>query len=142
MDQDSPRFAPGREIAVKIWTLTTIAVLAVCIALPCQAQPAPAAPQPFGPAEKRAVVEKAGELLTADYIFPDRAAGAKAKIDAALAAGDYDSITTTDAFAQKLTADLQSVTHDKHMRVSPPEELSGPHPVAGAAAPPRMYAGF
>ena len=90
------------------------------------------------------MVEKADVLLTANYIFPDRAADAKAKIDAALAAGDYDSITAPEAFAEKLTSDLQSVTHDKHVRVFPPP---APRPAAGATtaparAPQRVYAGF
>lgn len=127
---------------MKVWTLAIVACAAV-IAIPCQAQIAPvaAATQPFGQADKRAAVEKAGELLTDNYIFPDRAADAKAKIDAALAAGDYDAITTPEAFAEKLTSDLQSVTHDKHVRVFPPR-APGPQDAATARAPQRIYAGF
>jgi hypothetical protein len=131
---------------LKIRTLAIFACAAAVIAIPCQAQIAPvaAAIQPFGQAEKRAVVEKAGVLLTTNYIFPDRAADAKGKIDAALAAGDYDSITAPEAFAEKLTSDLQSVTHDKHVRIFPPP---APRPPAGATtvparAPQRVYAGF
>jgi Peptidase family S41/N-terminal domain of Peptidase_S41 in eukaryotic IRBP len=122
------------------------ACVAFTLAIPGWAQTPPVAPaeQPLNQAEKSAVVEKAGELLTANYIFPDRAADAKAKIDAALAAGDYDSITASKAFAERLTSDLQSVTHDKHVRVFPPP---APRPPAGATvaaapAPQRVYAGF
>jgi C-terminal processing protease CtpA/Prc len=45
-------------------------------------------------------------------------------------AGDYDSITNGDAFAEKLTADLQAVSKDKHLRVnfSPGVLPSGPRP--------------
>jgi hypothetical protein len=108
-----------------------------------QSPPVASAVQPLDQAEKRAVVDKAGELVIANYIFPDRAAEAKAKIDAALAAGDYDSITAPDAFAAKLTADLQSVTHDKHMRVFPPPPSSRQTPGAtGATTLPEIYAGF
>src|SRR5688500_10977842 len=67
--------------------------------------------------ERQAVVEKIGDLLTANYVFPDRAVTAKARISSALAAGDYDDITDPTTFAKRLTADLQSVTHDKHMDV-------------------------
>jgi hypothetical protein len=67
--------------------------------------------------EKEAVVETVGDLLTVNYVFPDRAAQAKVKITGALAAGDYDEIADASIFAQRLTADLQAVTHDKHMRV-------------------------
>ena len=119
------------------------ACVAFTLAIPGWAQTPTAAAQLLDQVEKRAVVDKAGELLTANYIFPDRAAEAKAKIDAALAAGDYDSIITPDAFATRLTADLQSVTHDKHMRVFPPPPSAQP-PAGAAGVPtiPRMYAGF
>jgi len=126
--------------------LAAAACVALLFAMPSRAQmPSLAtAPQPLDQTVKRAVIEKAGELLTANYIFPDRAAEAKAKLDAALAAGEYESVTTPEAFAQKLTSDLQSVTHDKHVRVFPPP---APRPPAGATAAPvpapqRVYAGF
>lgn len=130
---------------MKIWTFAVVCVGAG-ITIPCQAQIAPvaAATQTLGQAERRAVVEKAGDLLTANYIYPDRAAEAKAKLDAALMAGDYESIIAPEALAEKLTSDLQSVTHDKHLHVYPPP---APRPPAGAtaapaAAPQRVYAGF
>ncbi len=130
---------------MKIWTFAVVFV-AAGIAFPCQAQIAPVAvaTQTLGQAEQRAVIEKAGELLTANYIYPDRAAKAKAKLDAALMGGDYESITTPEALAEKLTDDLQSVTHDKHLKVYPPP---APRPSASAAvapapAPQRVYAGF
>jgi hypothetical protein len=67
--------------------------------------------------EREAVVEKIGDLLTVNYIFPDRAALAKAEIASVLAAGNYDEITDPKTFAQQLTADLQTVTHDKHVEL-------------------------
>jgi N-terminal domain of Peptidase_S41 in eukaryotic IRBP len=59
--------------------------------------------------EKGAAVETVGDLLTVNYVFPDRAAQAKVKITGALAAGDYDEITDASMFAQLLTADLQAL---------------------------------
>jgi len=118
-----------------------VLTLLLACTLPVAAQtPAPT----LDAAEKRAVVEKAGELLTANYIFPDRAAEAKTRIDAALGAGDYDATAAPQAFAEKLTSDLQAVTHDKHMRVffnagPPPAPPGGAAP---AAPPPRANAGF
>jgi hypothetical protein len=82
----------------------------------------------FDKASKQDTVARIGSLLTARYVFPDRAAQAKAKIDAALAVGKYDSIRDPRAFAQCLTEDLQSVTHDKHMRVSPSTARQAPRP--------------
>src|ERR1044071_6503540 len=86
------------------------AAAALAIALPATAQTIDAA-------EKKAVVAKAGEMLLQRYVFPARAAQAKAKMDAELAAGGYDRITYPAIFAGRLTATLQSVPHDKHMRV-------------------------
>lgn len=116
----------------RLWSILASACIAAFIAIPCRAEP-------LSQADKRAVVEGAGELLTANYIFPERAAEAKDKIEAALRAGEYDLITTPKAFAERLTSDLQTVTHDQHLRVNPP-----PEPAAGTV-PPRAqqaYAGF
>lgn len=88
------------------------------------------------------MIEKAGELLTANYIYPDRATEAKAKLDAALMAGEYAPIATPEALAEKLTSDLQSVTHDKHLRVYPPPAPRPRVSAATAPAPQRVYAGF
>ena len=92
-------------------------------------------------AERAAVIEKIGDLLTVNYVFPDRAAAAKAKIAGALAAGDYDGLTEPEAFAQRLTTDLQSVSHDKHMRVfaAPGQSPSAATP---PPPPPQSNAGF
>ena len=93
-------------------------------------------PPPSGPldaAARKTAVDKAAELLRTRYIFPEAGEAAARKIEAELAAGSYDALAEPWPFAQRLTADLQSVTHDRHMRVSPP----GPPPGAGPnAAPP------
>ena len=121
-------------------------LLTLALSGPASAQaPAQSPAVPLDAAEKRAVVEKAGELLNANYIFPDRAAEAKAKIEAGLTAGDYDAMSTPQAFAEKLTADLQAVTKDKHMRVFAAGAAPQPAPAAAAAPAtpaPRLHAGF
>jgi len=68
--------------------------------------------------EREAVIDKIGDLLTVNYIFPDRASWAKAEIARGLAAGDYDKITDPAAFAERLTTDLRTITHDKHVGVA------------------------
>ena len=108
--------------------VTMAASLAAAIAQP--SLPPPAA---FDKATKTEVVSKTGEVLAARYIYPDRADQAKAKIEAALVAGDYDDITEPAAFAQRLTDDLQSITNDKHMRVS---YQGGPRPPVAQKTPP------
>lgn len=123
--------------------------VAACVALPlaipgwAQTPPVAAAAPPLNQVEKRAVVEKAGELLTANYIYPERAAEAKAKLDAAFRAGEYEAITTPEAFAKKLTSDLQSVTHDKHLHVvAPPAARPAAATAPTSPASQRDYAGF
>jgi hypothetical protein len=125
---------------LKVRAIAALACFAAGAALPCQAQP-------LGQAERRAIVEKAGELLTANYVFPDRALEAKARIDAALKAGEYESLATPGAFAERLTRDLQAVTRDGHLGVASPPvprpSPGGPPARAAAApAPQRVYAGF
>jgi len=113
---------------------TCLLLIALFAAIPAVAQNAL-----LEKGEKEAVVEKIGDLLTVNYVFPDRAALAKAKIASALAAGDYDGIMDSTTFAQRLTADLQTVTHDKHMRVF---AGLGQRPPAGMPPPPPSNAGF
>ena len=95
---------------------------------------------PLEKSEKQAVVERAGNLIVENYIFPDRAAQAKAKIADTMAAGDYDGINDASAFAARLTADLQSVTHDKHLRVFARGAAAAPPPAVQAQ--PMTNAGF
>jgi Peptidase family S41/N-terminal domain of Peptidase_S41 in eukaryotic IRBP len=95
--------------------ISALMIAAMAATAPIASAQTPAAP--FDNAARQDIVAKAGAALTTNYIFPDRADQAKAKIDAALAAGTYGSISDPNAFAARLTEDLQSVTHDRHMSV-------------------------
>ncbi|MBP7866702.1 MAG: S41 family peptidase [Acidobacteria bacterium] len=92
------------------------AVFALCLFLgpvPAQVQPAPLSPE-----AKAAVVNTLADLLKAKYVFPETALKMGDLLRKNLASGAYDAIEAPDAFARRLTADLDSVGHDKHMRVS------------------------
>ena len=69
----------------------------------------------------RALRQKVIDDIDANLIeFYIEAAIAKQIVDALQAhqkAGEYDTITDGDAFAARLTKDLQDVSHDKHLRV-------------------------
>ncbi len=69
-------------------------------------------------ATRQRVVDRASELLNENYVFPDTAKKMEEAIRARLKAGEYDSINNGDAFAEKLTADLRAVSHDKHLGVN------------------------
>jgi hypothetical protein len=111
------------------------------------AQP-PGPPPPSAPldaAGRTAVVNAAADALRQRYVYPDVGRRAAEAIEAALAAGNYDEIVQPWTFAERLTADLQAVANDKHMRVS----ARGPAPVPAAATgapppgpPPRSEAGI
>ena len=66
---------------------------------------------------KEQTVKKISKLLNDNYVFPDMAKKMSALIKQNLAAGNYNSIDDPMKFAETLTADLQSVSKDKHIRV-------------------------
>ncbi len=66
---------------------------------------------------KAAVVRRVGELLSLNYVFPDKGKEMEAVIARKHAEGQYDKVSTPREFAGMLTADLRSVTGDKHLRV-------------------------
>jgi hypothetical protein len=101
---------------------------------------ATAAPALLTQDAKREIVGGAAKALTERYIYPDRGLKAGQKIQQALDAGDYADISDRTAFATRLTDDLQSVTHDKHMRVMDPN--GPPPPGMPSGPPPRSRAGF
>jgi len=108
------------------------------------AQAPPAAPQslvsrPMDAAERRAVVAKTAEAMRTQYAFPDVGAKAAAKIEGELSAGRYDTLTTSGDFAQRLTDDLFSVAHDKHLRVMATDAQRPP--MKAGPAPPHAEGG-
>ena len=55
--------------------------------------------------------------LNRSYVFPEVAAKMSAAVRERVAKGEYDGVTGAREFADKLTADLQAVSRDKHLRV-------------------------
>jgi retinol-binding protein 3 len=99
-----------------------LALLAFCMlvdpnAVPTLAQQGPPE-QPdmqLDAAARKEVVDTLAKRLDETYVFPDVAA----KMEQALRSreAEYAQITSARQFAEKLTADLQAVSHDKHLRV-------------------------
>jgi hypothetical protein len=122
-----------------------LAALFATAAVLAQPPGPPPPPAPLDAAGRTAVVNAAADALRQRYVYPDVGRRAAEAIEAALAAGKYDEIVQPWAFAERLTADLQAVANDKHMRVS----ARGPAPVPAAATsgpppgpPPRSEAGI
>jgi hypothetical protein len=88
---------------------------------------APARQQPQGPPEqpdltidaaaRKEVIDNLLKRLDETYVFPDTAAKMEQAVRARAGRGEYDQLASAKQFAQKLTADLQEVSHDKHLRV-------------------------
>jgi hypothetical protein len=83
----------------------------------------PQALQQIGPktidaAQREAVIKSAIDLLQARYVFPDVAKQCAEHIRTRFANGAYDDLTDAVEFAETLTIDLRSISHDGHMNVN------------------------
>jgi len=77
-------------------------------------------PQPdlvIDAAMRTQVIDRALAALTRSYVYPELAAKLATAIRDHAKARRYDALTSAARFAAMLTADLQAVSHDKHMRV-------------------------
>ncbi len=86
-------------------------------------------------AARKEVIETLLKRLNDAYIFPDTAAKIEQAVRARAARGEYDQITSAKKLAEKLTADIREVSHDKHLSVRYsarpiPERAGGPTPEA------------
>jgi hypothetical protein len=85
--------------------------------------PAPAA-IPFDKADAEKAVSDLATALNDNFVFPDAGRSYAAMLRANLAAGKYASFADADSFAQRVTADLQAVHKDGHLRLRPaPAEM-------------------
>jgi len=87
--------------------------------------------------ERDHVIDTTLTVLDSGYIFPDVAKSMASEIRRLQKAREYDGIENGDAFADRLTQDLQHVSHDKHLRIifSPVER-----PALNAAVTPEAAA--
>lgn len=73
--------------------------------------------------QKRRAITELAKMLRARYCIAATAEKAATFVERKLADGGYDQVADAEAFAQALTADLQGITKDKHLRfgaVTPP----------------------
>ena len=102
-------------------------LLVVCLVIPVAAAQDT---KPLTADTRKAAVARIGSLLVDNYVFEDVAKQCAAHIDRKLADGAFDSFEDASAFAGALTKELQSISHDKHMRVRP----SAPRPSKNLAS--------
>ena len=97
----------------------TVIFAGVMLAVAATAMAQPAGPPRVDEATKQQVVRELGTLLRDRYVFPDVGEKTARHIASRLAAGAYESADVAPEFAQALTRDLQEITKDKHLNVSP-----------------------
>jgi hypothetical protein len=92
------------------------------------AQPAAQDRMPRVDAAKRGeIIEAIAADIDTIYVFPDVATRMIEHLRDRLRAGAYDDLGDLGAFTDRLTEDLQSISHDRHLRVRPmPPEEAGP----------------
>ena len=82
-------------------------------------------PAPLTDAEKSEVIDSVSRLLNDNYVFPEVAKEMTKLIAINHKTGNYKSLNDPMAFGDQLTDDLQSVSHDKHLRVRfAPEQIA------------------
>jgi C-terminal processing protease CtpA/Prc len=100
--------------------LSLFALLAITFVLNPDARAQQGAKQPdmaIDAATKTQVIDSILKELNDRYVFPEVAKQIETNVRERIAKKEYDSITSAEEFAKKLTEDLQSVSRDKHMRV-------------------------
>jgi retinol-binding protein 3 len=69
-------------------------------------------------AERQRVIDGIAKNLNDAYVYPEVAQKMTDAVRANQKRGDYDAIRDPDAFANRLTKDLQAVSNDKHLGVN------------------------
>lgn len=101
-------FAGRFTAALVITTIFTAAAFSQASAQP---------DMPIDATTRTAVIDTLLKQLNAAYVFPEVAKKIEADLRSRIAAKEYDDLNSSIAFSQKLTADLQGVSKDKHLRV-------------------------
>lgn len=79
----------------------------------------------IGSTEQQLVVDSVCTILNTNYIYPETAKKIEGLLRDNLSKGVYDPLTDPNAFAERLTSDLQSISSDKHLWVGyNPEQIA------------------
>ncbi|MEZ4388553.1 MAG: S41 family peptidase [Candidatus Krumholzibacteriia bacterium] len=108
-----------------------IIALTLLLGLPALAQQRRPAFPDLDRDTRAAIVDSVTAALDTVYVFPDVATAMVADVRRRFARGEYDDFADPAAFADRLTEDLRTISHDLHLRVGiaeppPPGELEDP----------------
>jgi hypothetical protein len=68
---------------------------------------------------KEKTVQRLNELMIDHYVFPDVAKKTAEHLNQQLKSGHFDEYETAESFGAALTASVQTINKDKHMRIRP-----------------------
>jgi hypothetical protein len=111
--------------------IVSLAAVFFAVALPpVLAQGSNPVDMPVDAATRRQVIDGVLARLAEAYVFPDTAVAMERAIRDRVRRGEYERITSAQALADSLTAHLQAVSKDRHLRVrysdEPLPRLEGP----------------
>jgi CubicO group peptidase (beta-lactamase class C family) len=110
----------------KVLAFSLIAII-VCSAFPVFAQDVQ-----LDAAKRNALIEAILKNLNEAYVFPEVAKKMEQAVRERIAKKEYDALTSPSALAATLTANLQEVSHDKHLRIMyRPGDLPSEHNPGG-----------
>jgi retinol-binding protein 3 len=97
--------------------LTALFFLGVAASGTAAAQPRATRDTTIDAATRGRIIDTLITRLVAGYVFPEKALEVAADLRGRVSRGEYERLTSAIGFADSLTAHLQGVTHDKHLRV-------------------------
>jgi retinol-binding protein 3 len=105
----------------RLWTaIFALMIAAICLSPRTGLAQGPQEPQPdmtIDAATRAALIDSAIKNLNEAYVFPEVAKKMEQALRERVANKEYDNVTSARRMAEKLTTDLQAVSHDKHLRV-------------------------
>lgn len=114
-----------------ILAVALVGIIAASSGLARSQQSSAPAPTTVDAPLRKQVIDGAIQHMRKAYIFADVAEKMAESLQARAAKNEYDDITEPRAFADRLTKDLQEVSHDKHLRV-----LFSPEGLSNRSGPP------
>ena len=108
---------------------TALAAVGAAIAQGPQPAPPAAAPPPpaaESDADRAALVDRLAAALEDNFVFPDVAHRYAAALRTKAAAGGYAGLGDSSRFGETVTADLQAISPDRHLRFGPTAAGPGP----------------
>jgi hypothetical protein len=100
---------------------TVALALSLTLTLGCGAQQQPTA---FDPVEASKAIENLAKLLEADFIYPEVGKAYATMLRDKLKSNAYSKFKNAEGFADAVTADLQAVHPEGHLKLQPPSNAA------------------